>query len=198
MSAEKYNLFLIGDRIRQARIDKGYNQNDLIEELKNKGHGISRNTLSDLENGNFKDVKFSVLVDICNICDCDFSYLLCENECKTRDIQSISDYTGLHPETITFMHKILNDTICNDENRKAIAADLLQIYSSLILHPGFQNAISIIQLLSLNQDDIKREYYKFLANKSIQEALTDIEKSNEIDNKSSKRQKGGNKNGNNK
>lgn len=101
----KYNYVEIGKRIREERTAKKWSQDKLCDEVK-----ISRNTLSALENGEPKKLDFQVLLDLCNLFDCEMGYLLCEyDECKTRDDQFIFEQTGLKRESINVLKEINSD-----------------------------------------------------------------------------------------
>lgn len=212
MLNDKYNYFLIGERIRQLREQKKYTQTDLIEELKLKGHGISRNTLSDLENGNLKDIKISVLIDICNIFNCDFNYLLGENECKTREIQFINDYTGLDECVINFLHISYEEL---KEHRKNINENnfdiweikefILYLQNHLIINKSLTEIVCDIfslkdfkmpnnQFLDVPIEELKKAAVTKRFQYLVDDLFKEFEKSNEIDIQPIKRKKGGNKN----
>ena len=98
----KYDLKEIGARIRAEREKKGLS----LEEL---GHrvDVSRQTLSKWERG--AESSSPTLPDYLRLCiefGCDLQYLLCENECSTKDIQGVADYTGLSEKAITSLHRM--------------------------------------------------------------------------------------------
>ena len=96
----EYNYYEIGARIRSERIRCGYsNQDTLIEDLKDIGVSVGRNTISALENGEMgKNVPLKLLLGLCDLFDCEIGYLLCEKgyeHSHTRETADIGSVTGL-------------------------------------------------------------------------------------------------------
>ena len=102
----EYNYTKIGERIKELRKEKGWNQATLIEKLSCKT-AIGRNTLSAIENGNAKHFELTLLTAMCELFNCNIGYLLCEyDDCKTYDNQLVHDYTGLSQDTIFNLREI--------------------------------------------------------------------------------------------
>ena len=106
----KYNerIKIIGERIKQAREEKGMSQSELITQLQNRmdGSSIGRNTLSKLENGNVSNIQshLKTLFAIGEILDLDINHLIGEQEHTSLDRVDISKYTGLSDKAITILH----------------------------------------------------------------------------------------------
>lgn len=99
---QKYNYEVIGERIRSERkkIPK-LSQSNLIEKLEEKYNvKIGRNTLSDLENGNYANISLDFLIAFADICKCDVGYLLGEYDHRTIENEDISNITGLSESAI--------------------------------------------------------------------------------------------------
>ena len=101
---KKYDLFEIGKRIRKARDDKKLSQDEVGASL----HTV-RQTVSKWERG----MSFPTLEDmlgLCNLFDCELSYLLCETEYKTKNLQGIASFTGLSEKAIHTLFSIKEKT----------------------------------------------------------------------------------------
>lgn len=102
----KYNKVEIGERIRKNRKALGYKkQDDFIEALQKiyPKAPKDRGTIGSWENGdNLPDLD--TMLAICELFDCDLSYLVGDIEAKTRDKQFIIDETGLSEEAIDILY----------------------------------------------------------------------------------------------
>lgn len=112
-----YSWHIIGDRIRKNRKEKELSQEQLAEYLEQiTTNPIKRQTIARWENGN-PIKKIEQLTALCEIFDCDMSYLLCECDTKHIRTQDISSSTGLSEkaiDTLISLRKIesqLPDTI---------------------------------------------------------------------------------------
>lgn len=140
----------MGRRIAQERkklkdeSGKSWTQEKLMEYLKEKGLGISRNTLSSLENGNSVSVDFNLLIELCKLFSCELGYLLCEEgyENRTRQVTDIVSSTGLS-------EKAVNALINANEQRKK--------YGTIWQNPCIANSDSYIHL----------NFYTFLIDKIV-------------------------------
>ena len=103
----KYEMRLVGERIRNTRNQKGYSQDDLLDALSQKDVKLGRNTLSDIENGVMKKLRLDVLCALCELFDCEMGYLLCEyDEAKTRDMSFICEMTGLTEDSVVRLEEL--------------------------------------------------------------------------------------------
>ncbi len=112
-----YSWHIIGNRIRENRKEKGLSQERLAEYLEQiTTSSTKRQTVAGWENG--KPIKkLEQLTALCEIFDCDMSYLLCECNTKHIKTQEIGSATGLSDkaiDTLISLRKIdsrLSDTI---------------------------------------------------------------------------------------
>lgn len=98
---KEYNFADIGGRIRQERIDSKLSLAQVEEHT-----GISRQTLSKWEknfgNGN---PTITDMLKLCNLFDCDLSYLLCEHDERHRIETDICKATGLSVPAVDLLGK---------------------------------------------------------------------------------------------
>lgn len=161
----EYNFKIIGNRIRDLRNSKGWNQDRLVEEIR-QYCGSSRNTLSKIENGNSESFTLDFLLSCCKIFHCDIGFLLGEHECKTIEVQSIQDYTGLRESTIYQLHHWHDIWGAEITNTIAVLVEDM-LYHNVDGVRGYQ---PILQLLTyfLNFQDSSKQQLVF-SNGSIQE-----------------------------
>lgn len=90
-----YSWHIIGERIRINRREKGLSQEQLAECLEQiTTHPTKRQTVAGWENG--KPVKkIEQLTALCEIFDCDMSYLLCECDSKRIISQQVAPALGI-------------------------------------------------------------------------------------------------------
>jgi transcriptional regulator with XRE-family HTH domain len=69
----------LGAKIRNAREQKAFSQNEVVAKLMEKGIDMSRETLSKIENGN-RSISAIELNALCNILDLDINSLFSEDE----------------------------------------------------------------------------------------------------------------------
>lgn len=95
-----YSWHIIGDRIRANRKENGLSQEQLAEYLEQiTTKPTKRQTVAGWENG--KPIKkLEQLTALCEIFDCDMSYLLCECDSKHIRTQDISSSIGLSEKAI--------------------------------------------------------------------------------------------------
>lgn len=95
---------LIGERIRAARKEAGYSQENLINELQTNGYKApSRNTLSKIEGGNedaINSLSLSSIVGMSVLFGCDPGFLLGERDYRNHEVDLIHDKTGLSDAAI--------------------------------------------------------------------------------------------------
>lgn len=68
------------NRIKQLRIEKGWQQKELAERLH-----VKANTISRYENGQL-GLDAELIVNLCSVFNCTADYLLCRSECPTPKI----------------------------------------------------------------------------------------------------------------
>lgn len=110
-----YDFKAIGNRIREER-----NKNKLTQEKLGAAVFVKRQTIANWENA----VTYPDLNDMLRLCGvflCELSYLLCENDCRTKDLQGVQDYTGLSEDAIKSLVEVdgtskmrLNTLICSE------------------------------------------------------------------------------------
>lgn len=90
-----YSWYIIGERIRINRKEKGLSQEQLSEHLeKITNHPTKRQTVAGWESG--KPIKkLEQLTALCEIFDCDMSYLLCECDSKRIVSQQVAPALGI-------------------------------------------------------------------------------------------------------
>lgn len=91
-----YSWYKIGERIKEERENKKLTQEELAEKVgKLTGHTtLKRQTVAGWERGT-PIKKIEQLTALCEIYECDMSYLLCEYDCKRIASVEISKVTGL-------------------------------------------------------------------------------------------------------
>lgn len=113
----------VGDRIRNARINKGINQKELANMLTKKGISIGNTTISNWEKGTSKPDPDTIAI-LCEILNVDANYILgfdnVESKNKIDDnIQVLLDaYQGLSDSDKEFMKNMII------ERRKQIDKEL--------------------------------------------------------------------------
>ncbi len=100
----QYEPVTIGERIKECRTDKKMKQ----EDLGNRVH-VVRQTVSKWEKGEIIP-PLETMLQLCNIFDCELSYLLCESDFKTKNLQGIAAYTGLSENAVHTLHRFKQKT----------------------------------------------------------------------------------------
>ena len=114
----KYDPARIIAHLRSLRNKANLSQEELGAKM-----NVHRTTVVRWENPD--DKAFPTLEDmlkLCNLYDCDLSYLLCEQECTVKDIQAIQDYTGLSERAIRLLHDLKTLEEENPNRRGPLAA----------------------------------------------------------------------------
>lgn len=138
----EYNLQKIGDRIRTLRKKRGFSQDKLIEILDiNYGVRISRNTLSNIENGCQKtcNFKLDLLFALSSLFECEVGYLLCEYDNITGRNTDIQKETGLNDKSIEALKLIQ----LQDENEVLITVPTNSLKRKTSKPLSFQDAEKI-------------------------------------------------------
>lgn len=108
----RYNHTAIGARIKQCRKDAGYSSREkLISAMQDIGAGMRKDTLQNIENGKFGDLRLEHVLALCELFHCDIGYLLCEYDSKTLAAEEITAYTGLSEQAINNLHALSNGDI---------------------------------------------------------------------------------------
>lgn len=115
----------IGGRMYLLRTEKGSTQEQIADEMH-----IKRQTLSKWEN-NESSPTVDDLMNLCEIFNCDFGFLVGEYACRKRQNTDVHEHIGLSEAAINTLSMM--NTIDQKES--------LQILSSLICNPYFQAAI---------------------------------------------------------
>ena len=166
----KLNFESIGGRIASERKKlkdengKSWSQDTLIHYLKEKNLGISRNTLSALENGSSISVDFNVMLELCKLFDCELGYLLCEKgyENKTRTDTDIVNETGLSEFAVKRL-KYHNDRI---KNGQLLDKHIVSLYSRIIEDKKFATDLMV------NLSKIYDSMFKQLWTKELEAVFT--------------------------
>lgn len=95
----KYDYKRIGERIRKERKELGINQVELGQKL---NEYYSPRTVGKWERGE-ELPPLKVLLNLCELFNCETGYILCEIDCKTRNAADISKETGLSEEAISVL-----------------------------------------------------------------------------------------------
>lgn len=114
----------ISNRIRKYRVAQGLSQERMLEELRDRGTPMGRNTLSGLENGKeeaFRSASLVQLAEICEILGCSIGHLLGEYECRDYRAQVVQEETGLREGAIGSLR------VLKEENNTTAFADLVSL-----------------------------------------------------------------------
>lgn len=94
MSDKKSNLKVLGKRIKIQREKLKMTQETLAERI-----GVARQTLTKWENDKgYPDLE--MLVNMCDVFECETGYLLGEIDCETRELTDICSATGLTEQAV--------------------------------------------------------------------------------------------------
>lgn len=87
-----YDFKTICFRIKEERKRRFKSQNDLISALREHGINMGRNTISTIENGELPDLfSLRAFIGLCDIFECDPSYLLCGENISNSILKQNSD-----------------------------------------------------------------------------------------------------------
>lgn len=128
----KYDYQKIGKRIKQERLEaKIKSQGALADKL---GYSErTRQTIAKWEKGEAVP-ELDYLLRMCELFDCELGYLLCEYDCKTREITDIHDTTGLSQNAIKNIRTLKQSPI----------SDVVYTLSKLIESPAFVDLLYAI------------------------------------------------------
>lgn len=144
-----YNAALFGEKIRVLREKKGLTQDTLAVKL-----DVNIRTIYNIETGKTKTApRLDTVVKLCNVLNCDPSYLLTNTDYTKPIYKEIHDMTGLTEETIKVLEDI-NYMSSENEYRITILNSLLSDYKNMYLEeegirPGEYEAPSMLELLEL-------------------------------------------------
>jgi transcriptional regulator with XRE-family HTH domain len=135
----KDKRFIIGERIRQQRLEAGYKrQCDFAEALGLRYE--SRQTVGAWEQGK-RLPQLHILLKMCELFDCEIGYLLCEYDCKTREVTDISAATGLSEQSIKRLFLFRTKKRDGKKERFEFNSPI----NSIIEHPAFVELIDAIK-----------------------------------------------------
>ena len=111
----------IGQRILECRTNLKLSQDDLCAKLQDAQAGLSRQTLSKIENGELGRLTLHQMLAMCEIFNCDIGYLLCEYDSRTITAEQIEEYTGLNEQAIDTLHELHTLQQSDEDERKKAA-----------------------------------------------------------------------------
>ena len=102
----------IGQRVKQARIDKGYTQAELGEVI-----GCSNNHMSHIETGQTK-VSLSLLLKLAYALDMDLNFFLMDTPYVEKDSEIANKLSQCSPSTLLSVNKIIDVLLEQQEREK--------------------------------------------------------------------------------
>lgn len=102
------------DGFKRARKNTGLTQEEFAEK-----YSFSLPTVKKWEQGKAVP-EVGVLSYLCDVFQCDMSYLFCQIECPTHDLQFISDATGLTNDAVYFLQAAKD--VDNTRGKNVLAA----------------------------------------------------------------------------
>ena len=97
----KYDKPAISRRLRDLRKLNELTQDDLAKKLY-----VHRTTVVKWENEEKDELpSLDDMLRLCNLYDCELSYLLCEQECTTKAVQGVAEYTGLSEKAVKALRR---------------------------------------------------------------------------------------------
>lgn len=119
------NTALFCERLKKERTAAKLTLDELGEKT-----STTRQTISRWENG-ISEPTVNDLMKLCEVFGCDFGYLVCEYDCRTRQATDIQASTGLSEKAVNTLEFM---------NTMGMGEDL-EIISSLITNPLFISAV---------------------------------------------------------
>ena len=130
-----YSWHIIGERIRKNRKSLGLSQEQFAEKISQTTHKpLKRQTVAGWENGE-PVKKLEQLAAMCNLFQCDMSYLLCECDTKRLASQSLSQTLGLSEWAIDTLITASH----NDHPMLSVLSDLIEDSSDILNNTGADN-----------------------------------------------------------
>ncbi len=151
----EYKKQEIAERIRSKRKEKGCNQDELIEALSYKGVRVGRNTLSNIENGDFSNCSLNLLIAVCEILGCDIGYIVGEYDYSTKGTAEICKETGLSEKSIENFREISKE----NERTRMLIYRFVDLLTDWVLLPEL--AIRLDDYISQRDND---EIYSIVDN----------------------------------
>jgi len=179
----KYNWELIGKRIKKERDNLSLTQEGLSEKL-----GTSRQLISRWE----KAVSPPILEDLLKLSEifnCELGYILCEYDCKTKEVTEINTVTGLSEnaisvlsymkttsiaESVSSLNKILESEKFYDLIRTIHLHALNFNHDKINLNQG--NISQVADVLGCTQNEVKK-YLESTSKSTIESDIMGIVKS---------------------
>lgn len=145
---KEYNNAEIAERIRTKRKEEGYsNQEALIEALSDKGVRVGRNTISNIENGNFSNCSLNLLIAICEILKCNIGYIVGEYDYSTTETADICEVTGLNEKSIENFKEISKE----NESTRIVINRFVDLLTDWVLLPEL--AVRLNDYISQRDND---------------------------------------------
>lgn len=163
-----YSWYIIGERIRINRKEKGLSQEQLAEYLEQiTAKPTKRQTVAGWENG--KPIKkLEQLTALCEIFDCDMSYLLCECDTKHIRTQDISSSIGLSEKSIDALISL-----------RKIGSSLPDTLSKIIENKKLLYQIHDCCYADYNNSDFETSYNELFSN-NIKQVILSPEKIEQV------------------
>lgn len=135
----KYIRKKVGNRIREEREKLKYSQTGLCRKI-----GISRNTLSAIEHGKEttkgeRNLSIDVMLNLCDVFDCDIGYLLCEYDCKYHENADVREKTHLSEDAINIL--AANPDLAGMTSKLLENSDFIGLLNKMIHTPSYVNTI---------------------------------------------------------
>lgn len=150
------NIDKMGSRLKELRDEKGMTLQDAAERI-----GTNRQALSRYEKGDV--LPSDLLLNCCDVYDCDADYLLGIIDEKTKDVTEIKDATGLSTEAINMLltyHIAEADGITECVLTTALIDEFIRTFTPKVLHDYFytcsQEYYDIEVMKVCLEDDVDR------------------------------------------
>lgn len=152
----KYDIAAIGKRLTDERKKHHLTKLELAEAI---GYSDQR-PITSVERGD-NIFPLDVMLELCEIFDCELAYLLCEQDCKTRAATDICEETGLSEKAIKILH---NQIDLKSKLREIGLNDTFPVVTSFIdyyIQHGYENMQSIMKYLNqkINFEKLKKDVY---------------------------------------
>lgn len=168
-----YNLEMIGKRIREERVKRGWSQKELGEKLGIVGKQISNYESKPKPGAVLHLPPLETLLKLCEVFNCELGYLLGEPEYYygTRFQTSVSDYTSLTPDALTSIRKALGKDKGNAGANRYNVRDYTRVLNSFFCASHFQEFIQYLVDLDSSITPIQQRWDEFESKTDIEETI---------------------------